>query len=66
MKEEKYILFICENKGCNAKGGYKETEETRTDIKQRLKEYRENAPETPYKIICKRIKLNQEMKGGLK
>lgn len=33
------------------------TEETRKEIKQRLREYRENAPQYSYKIVTKRVKI---------
>lgn len=33
------------------------TELTYVAIKQRLKEYRENAPQYSYKIKCKRVKI---------
>jgi hypothetical protein len=33
------------------------TENTRTDIKTRLKEYRENEPQTPYKVTKNRVKI---------
>lgn len=34
-------------------------EETRQEIKQRYKEYKENEPATPIRIVCKREKINQ-------
>jgi hypothetical protein len=33
------------------------TEETRKEIKERLKEYRDNAPQYSYKIVTKRVKI---------
>lgn len=35
------------------------TEETYKDIKERKKEYMENMPQYPYKIIKKRVPLTQ-------
>jgi hypothetical protein len=34
------------------------SEDTRKEAKQRQKEYRENCPQYPTRIICKRVKLN--------
>lgn len=33
------------------------TEQTRAEIKERLKEYRANAPQYSYKIVTKRVKI---------
>lgn len=33
------------------------SEDTRKDVLQRRKEYRENCPEYPTKIKCKRVKI---------
>lgn len=33
------------------------TEETRAEIKERLKEYRANAPQYSYKTVKKRVKI---------
>ena len=33
-------------------------EETWAEIKARLREYRENAPQYSYKIVTKRVKIN--------
>lgn len=34
------------------------TEETRQEARQRLKEYRENEPGTPFRIVKKRVKIS--------
>lgn len=34
------------------------TEETRAEIKARLREYRANAPQYSYKTVTKRVKIN--------
>jgi hypothetical protein len=35
------------------------TETTRKEAKQRIREYRENAPGSNYRFVCKRVKLAQ-------
>lgn len=53
--KDEYILMANYGYG----HGFEEetTEETYKDIKQRLKEYRDNAPEYSYKWIKKRVKI---------
>ena len=45
----------------NYGSGFEEvtTEETMEDAKQMLKDYRENLPQYPHKIVVKRIKIEE-------
>jgi hypothetical protein len=36
------------------------SENTRREARERLKEYRENQPEAPVRIVKRRVKINQQ------
>lgn len=51
--QDEYQLFANYGQGWE----HETTEQTRAEIKERLREYRTNAPQYSYKIVTKRVKI---------
>ena len=58
-RKTKDIYILMANYGYGDGWEYVTEEETKIEAKKRLIEYRNNAPEYQYKIVCKRVKAEE-------
>lgn len=63
-RKTKDLYILMANYGYGDGWEYVTAEESQTEIKKRLKEYRENVSEYQYKIVKTRIKITDEREKG--